>query len=92
MRDTHVQAGKSIQQQTGKTFHLATRLLPKQVRHPTYVLYGFFRVCDDVADEEIENFEFPEVSQPPCATNSVGRNRCTVTASQESSTSQNIAS
>ncbi|WP_049970736.1 phytoene/squalene synthase family protein [Haladaptatus cibarius] len=51
MKDTHVQAGKSIQQRTGKTFHLATRLLPKRVRHPTYVLYGFFRVCDEVVDD-----------------------------------------
>ncbi|WP_266076940.1 phytoene/squalene synthase family protein [Haladaptatus caseinilyticus] len=51
MKDTHVRTGKSIQQRTGKTFHLATRLLPKRVRHPTYVLYGFFRICDEVVDD-----------------------------------------
>ncbi|WP_423745063.1 phytoene/squalene synthase family protein (plasmid) [Haladaptatus sp. SPP-AMP-3] len=51
MKDTHVEAGKAIQQQTGKTFHLATRLLPERVRHPTYVLYGFFRICDEVVDD-----------------------------------------
>lgn len=51
MKDTHVEAGKAIQQRTGKTFHLATRLLPERVRHPTYVLYGFFRICDEVVDD-----------------------------------------
>ncbi len=53
MKDTHVEAGKAIQQQTGKTFHLATRLLPERVRHPTYVLYGFFRICDEVVDDAV---------------------------------------
>ncbi|MFB6142159.1 MAG: phytoene/squalene synthase family protein [Halorientalis sp.] len=42
---------KAIQQETGATFHLATRLLPERVRHPTYVLYAFFRVTDDVVDD-----------------------------------------
>ncbi len=51
MKDIHVRAGKAIQQRTGKTFHLATRLLPERVRHPTYVLYGFFRICDEVVDD-----------------------------------------
>ena len=41
---------KSIQQRTGHTFHLATRLLPERVRYPTYVLYAFFRIADDVVD------------------------------------------
>ncbi|MGA9402769.1 phytoene/squalene synthase family protein [Haladaptatus sp.] len=54
MKDTHVEAGKAIQQQTGKTFHLATRLLPERVRHPTYVLYGFFRICDEVVDDAVD--------------------------------------
>lgn len=39
-----------IQRRTGKTFHVATRLLPERIRHPTYVLYGFFRVADEVVD------------------------------------------
>ncbi|WP_458189587.1 phytoene/squalene synthase family protein [Haladaptatus sp. NG-WS-4] len=51
MTDTHVRMGKSIQRRTGKTFHLATRLFPRRVRHPTYVLYGFFRICDEVVDD-----------------------------------------
>jgi phytoene synthase len=42
---------KSIQQRTGKTFHLATRFLPERVRHPTYVLYAFFRLADEVVDD-----------------------------------------
>ena len=51
MRGEHVRAAKQIQRRTGKTFHLATRLLPERVRGPTYVLYGFFRICDEVVDD-----------------------------------------
>ena len=51
MQQEHVDAGKAIQQRTGKTFHLATRLLPARVRRPTYVLYGFFRIADEVVDD-----------------------------------------
>ncbi|MFB6268541.1 MAG: phytoene/squalene synthase family protein [Halobacterium sp.] len=47
---TQISTSKAIQRQTGKTFHLATRLLPERVRHSTYVLYAFFRVADDVVD------------------------------------------
>ncbi|WP_435068445.1 phytoene/squalene synthase family protein [Haloplanus sp. C73] len=49
--DDGVARGKSIQRRTGKTFHLATRLLPERVREPTYVLYAFFRVADEVVDD-----------------------------------------
>jgi phytoene synthase len=42
---------KAIQRRTGRTFHIATRLLPKRARHATYVLYAFFRVADDVVDD-----------------------------------------
>lgn len=48
---TQVAASKAIQQRTGATFHLATRLLPRRVRRATYVLYAFFRVADDVVDD-----------------------------------------
>lgn len=51
MRAEHVRIGRAIQQRTGQTFHLATRLLPERVREPTYVCYGFFRVCDEVVDD-----------------------------------------
>jgi phytoene synthase len=51
MHDEHVKEGKAIQQETGKTFHIATRLLPERIRHPTYVLYGFFRIADEVVDD-----------------------------------------
>ncbi|AHG04447.1 geranylgeranyl-diphosphate geranylgeranyltransferase [Halobacterium sp. DL1] len=47
---THISTSKDIQRRTGRTFHLATRLLPERVRHSTYVLYAFFRVADDVVD------------------------------------------
>ena len=42
---------KAIQRHTGRTFHVATRLLPERVRYPTYVLYAFFRTADDVVDD-----------------------------------------
>ena len=48
--DDQIERSKRIQQQTGKTFHFATRLLPERVRNPTYVLYAFFRVADEVVD------------------------------------------
>lgn len=48
--DNQVARGKRIQQRTGRTFHLATRLLPERIRHPTYVLYGFFRIADEIVD------------------------------------------
>ncbi|WP_435333628.1 phytoene/squalene synthase family protein [Haloarchaeobius sp. TZWWS8] len=51
MNDTQVHTGKTIQRKTGKTFHIATQLLPKRIRHPTYVLYGFFRIADEVVDD-----------------------------------------
>ncbi|SNR37566.1 phytoene/squalene synthase family protein [Halorubrum vacuolatum] len=50
--DTQVAQGKRIQRRTGKTFHVATRVLPERTRHPTYVLYGFFRIADEVVDAE----------------------------------------
>ncbi|QHS17635.1 phytoene/squalene synthase family protein [haloarchaeon 3A1-DGR] len=48
--DDRVARGKRIQRRTGATFHVATRLLPERIRHPTYVLYGFFRVADEIVD------------------------------------------
>jgi phytoene synthase len=48
--DRQLRRSKTIQQRTGRTFHFATRLLPRRVRHPTYVLYAFFRVADEVVD------------------------------------------
>ncbi|MFA9516313.1 phytoene/squalene synthase family protein [Halopenitus sp. H-Gu1] len=50
--DDRVARGKRIQRRTGRTFHVATRLLPERIRHPTYVLYGFFRVADEIVDAE----------------------------------------
>ena len=50
--DDGVARSKRIQRRTGTTFHLATRLLPERVRYPTYVMYAFFRVADEVVDAE----------------------------------------
>ena len=52
VEQTQVARSKRIQRRTGKTFHVATRLLPQRIRHPTYVLYGFFRIADEVVDAE----------------------------------------
>ncbi|SFR30507.1 phytoene/squalene synthase family protein [Halorubrum sodomense] len=52
VEQNQVARSKRIQRRTGKTFHVATRLLPKRIRHPTYVLYGFFRIADEVVDAE----------------------------------------
>ncbi|WP_435179579.1 phytoene/squalene synthase family protein [Halorussus sp. AFM4] len=49
--DRQLRRSKAIQRRTGRTFHVATRLLPRRVRHPTYVLYAFFRVADEVVDD-----------------------------------------
>jgi phytoene synthase len=43
---------KAIHKRTGKTFYYATKLLPERVRHKTYVLYAFFRIADEVVDDE----------------------------------------
>lgn len=45
-----VALSKAIQRRTGTTFYAATKLLPARVRHPTYVLYAFFRCADEVVD------------------------------------------
>lgn len=48
---TQIIQSKTIQQQTGATFHVATRLLPWRVRHATYILYAFFRIADEIVDD-----------------------------------------
>jgi len=49
--EAQLDRSKAIQRRTGRTFHIATRLLPARVRLPTYVLYAFFRIADDVVDD-----------------------------------------
>ena len=51
MIPTSEPVGKAIHRRTGRTFYVATRLLPKRVRRATYVLYGFFRIADEVVDD-----------------------------------------
>ena len=50
VRNDSLEQSKSIHRRTGKTFYVATRLLPERVRHKTYVLYAFFRIADEVVD------------------------------------------
>jgi len=50
VEDTRIAESRSIHRKTGKTFYFATRLLPARVRRPTYVLYAFFRIADEVVD------------------------------------------
>ena len=47
---TQLAESKDIHRRTGTTFYFATRLLPERVRHPTYVLYAFFRIADEIVD------------------------------------------
>lgn len=49
--NSQLATAKTIHRRTGRTFHLATRLLPSRVRDPTHVLYAFFRIADDVVDD-----------------------------------------
>jgi phytoene synthase len=48
---SQIDVSKAIQRRTGATFHVATRVLPDRARYPTYVLYGFFRIADEVVDD-----------------------------------------
>lgn len=48
---TQLATAQTIHRRTGRTFHLATRLLPERARDPTHVLYAFFRVADDIVDD-----------------------------------------
>jgi phytoene synthase len=50
MDDDPLARSRDLHRRTGRTFHYATRLLPPRVREPTYALYGFFRVADEVVD------------------------------------------
>ncbi|SDJ22046.1 phytoene synthase [Halovenus aranensis] len=54
MNESQRQRGKAIHRQTGQTFYYATRLLPERIREQTYVLYGFFRIADEVVDGETD--------------------------------------
>ena len=51
MNESQRERGKAIHRETGQTFYYATRLLPERVREQTYVLYGFFRIADEVVDD-----------------------------------------
>jgi phytoene synthase len=50
VNESHTGRGKAIHRETGQTFYYATRLLPERIREQTYVLYGFFRIADEVVD------------------------------------------
>lgn len=50
MNADQVSRGRAIHRRTGTTFYYATRLLPARVRDDVYVLYGFFRLADEVVD------------------------------------------
>jgi 15-cis-phytoene synthase len=51
MKQEHIDASKTIQKRTGRTFYLATRFLPERVRNATHVLYAFFRIADEIVDD-----------------------------------------
>ncbi|WP_458206431.1 phytoene/squalene synthase family protein [Haladaptatus sp. NG-SE-30] len=49
--ERQLKTSKAIHRRTGRTFYVATRLLPERVRQPTYVLYAFFRTADEIVDD-----------------------------------------
>lgn len=53
MNRSQLERGKAIHRRTGRTFYYATRLLPGRVREQTYVLYGFFRIADEIVDSDV---------------------------------------
>lgn len=52
VKQDQLERSKEIHKRTGRTFYVATRFLPERVRHPTYILYAFFRLADEVVDGE----------------------------------------
>jgi 15-cis-phytoene synthase len=50
MRDTDLRAAKETTQRVARTFALACRLLPRDVRDDVYRLYLVFRTLDDAVD------------------------------------------
>jgi len=50
--DRQIERSRAIQRRTGPTFYFATKFLPERVREPTHVLYAFFRIADEVVDDE----------------------------------------
>lgn len=63
LEDEHIEQSRQIQRQTGRTFYFATRFLPERVRHPTYVLYAFFRIADEIVDDEEQSLSPQEQQQ-----------------------------
>lgn len=45
-----VAACRAVLRQNSKTFHAASLMLPRRVRNPASVLYGFCRLADDAVD------------------------------------------
>jgi phytoene synthase len=43
---------KAIQRERGANYFAATRFFPRDMRYGTWALYAFFRVPDDIVDEE----------------------------------------
>ena len=47
------EAAEQVMARSGRTFHLAARLLPRQMRLDATALYAFCRRMDDLADEAV---------------------------------------
>jgi phytoene synthase len=52
LRADDVAACRALLRHNSRTFHAASLLLPRRVREPASVLYGFCRVADDAVDVE----------------------------------------
>ena len=52
-----IQACHDLIKQGSRSFHAASKLLPKEVREPAFALYAFCRIADDTVDESQDGFE-----------------------------------
>ena len=50
-------AAQAVMARSGRTFHLASKLLPRQMREDAAALYAFCRRMDDLADEGAERLQ-----------------------------------
>jgi len=51
---------RELHKKHGKSYYFATKFFPREMRQATYVLYGFFRVPDEIVDNPKSDANTPE--------------------------------
>lgn len=59
---TSYEACRLLHVRHGRSYYLATRLLPAEVRPSVHALYGFARVADEVVDDVTSSLSLPQKS------------------------------